>query len=242
MLFERLVDGVPDELLGSHAVVSCLDHLLRRRPDVILRLVRRMLESPIDEVSSYGGRLAAVAWLLDLEPTEAWTSSGPAARAGAATVIAGQIRYPDFKHRCSPHLRAAFSDTADIVREAATQVFWNLEADDLERLEDICMDFLSSTSRGQHIGHLIHSLDQSRGLLPRVVDAVASAFLDEAGDRLTDIRFAEAAQAETVAGLVVRTYSATADRAAQERCLDLLDRLLERGALGVESSLIDFER
>ena len=50
--------------------------MLRRRPEVIRPLVRRMVGSPIDEVSSYGGQLAAVAWLLDLEPTEALRREG----------------------------------------------------------------------------------------------------------------------------------------------------------------------
>ncbi len=47
---------------------------------------------------------------------------------------------------------------------------------------------------------------------------------------------------QTIAEMIVRTYSATADRSDQDRCLDLLDRLLERGAFGVENSLADFER
>jgi hypothetical protein len=201
-----------------------------------------MVGSSVEQVSSPGGRLAAVAWLLDLEPTEAWIASGPAARAGAAAVIAGQIRHPGFQERCAPHLRAAFSDPADTVREAATQVFWNLEPDELERLEDVCMDFLSSASRAKHLGQLLHSLDQSRAFLPRVAEAIATAFLDVAGDKLTDIRFAEAAQAEMVGGLIVRTYSATPDRRDQDRYLDLLDKLLERRAFGVEKWLADFER
>ncbi|MDQ6791221.1 MAG: ATP-binding protein [Candidatus Dormibacteraeota bacterium] len=241
-LFERLVEGAPDELLGSHAVFSCLDHLLRRRPDIILPLVARMLQSPLDAVSWLGGQLTAVAWLLGLEPIETWLGAGAAARAGAIAVMARQVRYPESQERCAPHLRSAFSDPAGNVREAARQAFWDLEPEELERLEDICMDFLASRSRADHLGHLVDRLDNSRAVLPRVVDAVAGAFLEEAGYKLSDIRFAEAAQAATVASLVVRTYGATSDRTEQGRCLDVLDQLLERGAYGVEKPLADFER
>jgi hypothetical protein len=45
-----------------------------------------------------------------------------------------------------------------------------------------------------------------------------------------------------VAGLIVRTYSATPDRRDQDRYLGLLDKLLEHGAFGVEKRLADFER
>jgi len=75
-----------------------------------------------------------------------------------------------------------------------------------------------------------------------VIEAIGRTLLRDAGEKLTDIRFAEAGQAETASELIVRIYSTTEDRREQSIYLDLLDELLKRGALGVENSLADFER
>ncbi|HVC76344.1 MAG TPA: hypothetical protein VND96_07500 [Candidatus Micrarchaeaceae archaeon] len=241
-LLERIVSGGPDELLGGRGMVACLDHILRRRPDVVVPLVRRMVASASEPVALAGGQLAAVAWLLRLEPTELWTSGETGARAGAIYVIARQARYLDFAERCTPHLMRAFSDPDMKIREAAAQAFWNLDAEQLERMEDICIGFLESASGDDQLGVLLHEMDRSRALMPRVIEAIGRTLLRDAGEKLTDIRFAEAGQAQTAAELIVRIYSTTEDRKEQSIYLDLLDELLKRGALGVENSLADFER
>jgi len=241
-LLERIVLGAPDALLGGHGMVACLHLILRRRPDVVVPLVRRMTASASEPVALAGGQLAAVAWLLRLEPTELWASGEVGARVGAIAVIARQARYPDFTERCTPHLLRAFSDADKKVREAAAQAFWDLDAEQLERLEDICIGFLASASGEDQLGVLLHEMERSRALMPRVIEAIGRTLLRDAGEKLTDIRFAEAGQAETASELIVRIYSTTEDRREQSIYLDLLDELLKRGALGVENSLADFER
>ncbi len=240
-VFQRMLNGAPDQLLGSHGIVSCLDHLLRTRPDVVLPNVKKMLNSSDDQASSGGGHLAAVAWLLGLEQAELWLGAGTAGRAGAVGILARQVRYPQFSERCAPHLRGAFSDPEQTVREAAVQAFWDLDPADLEALEGLCMDFLASPSSAESLGHLLHVVDQSRALLPRLVQALARRLL-AAGEKLADIRYGESADSATVAGLVIRIYSATTDRAEQDKDLDLVDELLKLGAHGVENSLVEFER
>lgn len=70
---------------------------------------------------------------------------------------------------------------------------------------------------------------------------VCEKFIDSYGS-VADIRTLIAAKADEVSELLIRVYSQSQSQALRSRCLDLVDRLTQIGAYGLDKALQQFER
>ena len=102
--------------------------------------------------------------------------------------------------------------------------------------------FVYSRAFAKHYHDIIYPLTQTTTPLPAVTCVVCERFLEIVGFDAADIRTGSSADAHQVSQLIVRVYSQTTDSALQARCLDVIDRMMEIGAYGLEDALESYNR
>ena len=111
-----------------------------------------MLKSSEPHVVQAGARQISLAalWVDEARGDEAVVlEMGEEARAGAATVYAGNLSDQTVGADCEKHLRTLFEDESDLVRREASSCWVHLQPDQI-------------ASRGSLIGAFAHSLDSAR--------------------------------------------------------------------------------
>jgi hypothetical protein len=101
--------------------------------------------------------------------------------------------------------------------------------------------FVASPAFETDCHDLIYALEKTTAKLPDVTCLVCEKFIDSYSS-VADIRTRSAAKADEVSELLIRVYSQSQDRALRSRCLDLVDRLTQIGAYGLDKALQQFER
>ncbi|HYQ68064.1 hypothetical protein [Actinophytocola sp.] len=156
----------------------------------------------------------------------------PAAKNGAAKVFANMPNArPEF-------VKAFFNDEDPEVRKTATNAMRHLKHIDIATARDLVASFTSSAAFPENYNTLFHTLEQSTSLLPETLLAASTRVIDTAGDDLGDIRTAAAAISRDIITVVLRLYH-QGDRHTRTACLDIIDRLSDVGALGLDEALSD---
>ena len=120
--------------------------------------------------------------------------------------------------------------------------FSGFEGDDLVGYEPLVEKFVLSDAFPKNCFHLFIALERSTAKLPEVTLSACERFIDVAGLAAGDISTRESADADTVAKLALRTYQQSSDATVRSRSLDLIDKLMEHGAYGINNALEEFER
>jgi hypothetical protein len=165
-----------------------------------------------------------------------------AQRTGAAEIFAANLHIASLRGFCAEALIKLFDDPEEQVRAAASACFRRLGGEDIADVAHLIGAFVQSSAFAKHHHDIIYPLMQTAFPLPAVTCVVCERFLETVGFDAADIRTGSSADAHQVSQLIVRVYSQTTDSALQTRCLDVIDRITEIGAYGLEDALESYNR
>jgi len=242
--FQQLCEA-DDDLLSTPYVERFLYYALSTHFVVLAPIVERMIASDIPEVATTGARQACLA-SLSLEEAhplaERCLAGTVAQRIGAAEVFAANLHIAGLRAFCEEALVQLFDDPEESVRAAASACFRSLRGEDIAYFVRLIEAFVQSRAFAKHYHEVIYPLTQTTSLLSAVTCVVCERFLEIVGFDAADIRTGSSADAHQVSQLIVRVYSQTTDSALQTRCLDVIDRMTEIGAYGLEDALESYNR
>lgn len=226
--------GGPSPVLDSETVERLLCHAVLRDPERFVPVVRRALVEP-GGVGRRAGRVWAVAVLYGSSQSGLPTSAVelcPDARRGAAEALASD------PGRRLDLLLPLLDDQDDDVGTAATTAVRHVEelvADDADNLVE---GVLASRAADDALPAVVDVLESSPRPLLRSTVEVCEMAARAVGREGADIRTARAALARATVSLTLRQYRA-GDESVRSRCLDVIDRLSEVGAYGLDRALED---
>jgi hypothetical protein len=109
---------------------------------------------------------------------------------------------------------------------------------DAGSLNTIVETFVDSPAFEGNMEHLIGGLESLGTRLPLSAVRACERATDVSGNELGDIRTTRAAVAQSLVAVVLRLYR-QGDEATRRRCLDLVDRLIEMNAHGLDAALAE---
>jgi len=243
-LFRRLCN-TEDALLQTRFIEQFLYYALQTHFQDLSHILRRMVTSQLPGVASAGARQACLAALDQSEAAELaklCLSGSDAQRIGAAQVMAANVKTAAFRSFCEEALIRLFNDCNDEVRSEAAQCFSRFEGTQLEEYEHLVVQFVSSDAFQQNYTHLLMALEETTAKLPEVTLTACERFVDIAGLASSDIGTGTAWSADTVTKLTLRIYQQSKDDTIRARGLNLIDKLMENSAYGINEALANFER
>ena len=243
-LFRQLCD-TEDALLRTCFIEQFLSYALQTHFQELSHILKRMVASQLPGVASAGARQACLAALDQLEAAEfaeLCLSGSIAQRIGAAQVMAANVKTATYRSFCEEALIELFNDCSDEVRSEAAQCFSRFEGTQLEEFEHLIAQFASSDAFQQNYTYLLMALEESTAKLPEVTLTACERFVDIAGLASSDIGTGTAWSADTVTKLTLRIYQQSTEDAIRSRSLNLIDKLMENSAYGINEALENFER
>ena len=208
-------------------------------------ILERMVTSEMPAVASAGARQACLA-ALDLEEAADMAnlclSGSEAQRVGAAQVMQANVGVATCRSYCEDALIGFFNDPHDAVRAEAARCFVQFKGTELEEYSRLINEFVSSKAFSQSYFPLLRALEETTAKLPEATLLACERFVDVAGLAAADISTREAGDADYVINLTLRTYQQSSDETIRARSLDLIDKLMEQGAYGINDALEKFER
>lgn len=241
--FDRLID-TDDALLASDPVRSLMLYIGNANPEKIDPVIDRMLLSDDDEVRKAGGSMAAFAGLQWGRPQliERALNGDVEIRTGAAIVCSSRVDRAAHSELNFDALRRLMYDHDDEVRQAVGELPTHLRGGDLRPFADLLADLIASPSYVHATPQLLIALQEAQGKVDDLTDLAAQRFLDLFGSEIADLRTAAAGDAHYISDLVVRGLAQTRDKERVSTLLDIVDRLLQLGVYGLESTLEQAER
>ncbi|MEV4544728.1 ATP-binding protein [Micromonospora echinaurantiaca] len=222
----------PLDLFESRTVCQLLTFALLRDPDTFTPHLLRTL-SGHEAVAKRAGFTWAIAFVRDLlvepAPTDLEALSPPA-RLGAAKAFASD---PSIAPQ---QLIRLFNDEDSAVREAAAHALRSVNDLPPSMAEALITAFVASAAYEKHAEELFIALDNSTQLLPTAALPACERAVETAGRELGDIRTARAAMSNHIINVVLRLYR-QGNKCTRERCLDVIDGLVDAGAYGLEQAL-----
>ena len=243
-LFRRLCN-TEDALLQTEFVERFLFFALQTHFRELPSILACMVASQVPDVASAGARQACLAALDVQEAADIarlCLSGSEAQEIGAAQVMAANVRIATCRTFCEDALVKLFSDPSDRVRAEAARCFLNFEGPQLEGYDHLITRFVCSGASSRDCFPLLVALERTTAKLPEVTLLACESFIDVASLATADISTSEALDANTVIKLTLRTYQQSSDETVRARCLDLIDKLMENGAYGINDALEEFER
>lgn len=243
-LFRQLCN-TEDALLQTPFIERFLLFALQTHFQELSQILKRMIFSQLPDVASAGARQACLA-ALDLpeaaELAEFCLSGSEAQRTGAAEVMAANVKTAAFRSFCEDALIKLFNDTSADVRAEAAQCFSRFEGTQLGEYAHLVTQFVSSDAFQQNYVHLIMALEKTTAKLPEVTLTACERFIDFAGHASSDVGTGTAFSADSVTKLTLRIYQQSTENTIRARSLNLIDKLMENSAYGINEALENFER
>jgi hypothetical protein len=231
---EEMFATAPAEIFDSHECIELLKHSCLRRSEKFSLHLHRALEANESTAkrAGYPWIVAYVNGTISAPAPEALCDLNVSGRVGVAETLAGSLQ-------AAPSIVVQLLNDEDAdVREAASRTLWRVHELDQQTAEMIVQEFMKSPSFRNHMGNLFASLEQSTTLLPpSTIDACERAVASVAPE------FGGTAQyigSFHLVSIVLRLYK-QGNEGIRRRCLDVIDRLSDLGAYGLEEAL-DQER
>ena len=243
-LFVTLCDA-DERLLATHYVEFFLKYAVKTHYQQLEPTLSRMIESDIEEVATVGARQVCLASLENGEamPLAGRCASGSKAlRLGMAEVYSANLKLSAFRSQCEEMLGRLFADPEAEVRQAAAWCFRQLEGEDARGFQGLIETYIHSPAFTPARGVLISTLDKTTAPIPDIILSTSERFFDLVGEDAGDSRTSAASGSTYLAKLVVRVYSRAIDPSVKSRCLDLIDKMVLLGALGLDEATAAFER
>jgi hypothetical protein len=239
-LFSVALEDVEDDVLTSRYLETFVHECLRDHFANVQPTLTKMVTAEEPAASEAGSRQFAVASFfhseLDVEVDRYLQGSVPQ-RKGAVEVFADNLAGESRRDRCIQACIQAFDDQDKEVRQAATQGFYALRDVELTPFAQLFDSFAMSKAMADDPGPALHALSESKRLLPDTALRVCDRFVEVHGSAAADISTSVAGDALDVGKIVMRLYVHSPEADVRSRCLDLLDRMVEMGAYGIERQL-----
>jgi hypothetical protein len=243
-LFLSLCSGA-DPILWVDNVITFLRYAIRGHYLAVRPILQRMLSFADPRVLRAGAQQTCLAGLVCAEAVNdaAEVRSGSEdMRCEAATVYAMNLTQKECRVICSEMLCSLFRDESEAVRKAAAACFRGLRGSDLRPFAELIREFIRSPSFETDPGELLDVLEETPFALPNIVCEAVERFVAIASDEAKSIAYEASHFAMTASKLVVRLYEQSTDDSIRSRCLDMIDKMEERGLIGVTEALSKLER
>jgi len=239
-LFSVALDDVEEDVLTSRYLETFVHECLRDRFANVQPTLARMVTAEQPAASEAGSRQFAVASFfhsrLDAE-VDRYLQGSVSQRKGAVKVFADNLAGEFRRDRCIQACIQAFDDDDRTVRQAAAQGFYALRDVELTPFARLFDSFAMSKAMADDPGPALHTLSESRRLLPDTALRLCERFVELFGSAAGDISTSAAGDALDVGKIVMRVYVHSPRAELRSRCLNLLDQMVEMGAYGIESQL-----
>ena len=243
-LFQQLCN-TEDALLQTHFVERFLVFALQTHFQELSPILERMVFSQLPDAASTGARQACLAALHFPEAAglvRICLSGSEAQKIGAAQVMAANVGTATYRSFCEEALTRLFNDCNCDVRSEAAQCFSRFRGTQTEEYEHLIAQFVSSDAFQQNYVHLMMALEETTAKLPEVTLSACERFVDMAGRKTSNTGTEAAWDADTVAKLTLRAYQQSSEDTIRARSLNLVDKLMENSAYGIDEALENFER
>jgi len=227
-----LFGDAPLDVFDSVTACRLLRVALLRDPERFAPHLRRALDGP-DTVAERAGSVWAIAFVHDSlgrsVPTDSAGLSTSARQGVAAQIATDPAVAPE-------QLVRLFDDEDATVRKAAASAVRAVNDVDPATAQMLVATFAASAAYEEHFDQLFFALDRSTQLLPEATMTACERAVEIAGHELGDIRTRHAANSDDIISVVLRLYR-QGDKSIRVRCLDIIDRLSEAGAYGLEEAI-----
>ena len=157
--------------------------------------------------------------------------------------MATNVNIATCRSYCEDALIKLFDDPNENVRAEAARCFLRFEGMQIGEYVRLVTEFISSNAFQRNYYPLLRALEQTTAKLPEVTLLACERFIDVAGLAAADVSTREPGDdASTIIKLTLRAYQQSSDEAIRARSLDLIDKLMEHGAYGINDALEEFER
>ena len=163
-------------------------------------------------------------------------------RSGAAEIYALNCGAPDVAQQCRTKLQQFFNDPDAEVRRTTARCFYQLEAAQLAKSDDLIEAFSTSEAFTDQASALLVRLKDIDIPLPATICSLANRAVDAWGKAASDMSTGVAGDAMILSELIVRFYAQAWDDAPREPALDAIDRMIEAGFMGIDSQLAGTDR
>lgn len=226
----------PANIFDTYECAELLKHaILRRSHDFAPHLLRALTA---DDATA---KRAAYPWIVayingsiaDPAPHELKDLSGPA-RYGVAEALIGS---PE----AAPAIVAQLLNDGDAdVREAAARSLWRIHELDQQTAEMLVQEFMKSLAFPEHAGNLFASLEECTTVLPASTIDACERFVTSEEPEHGGIGTTRAFGGSHLVAVILRLYKQGSED-IRRRCLNVIDRLSDMDAYGLEGAL-DQER
>ena len=229
-----------ETVLGSRYVERFLHYAIFRDYPTVRSTLMDMLKSSEPHVVQAGARLITRAslWVEEaLGDDVVVLQIGENARAGAATVYAGNLSDPAVGTECENHLRLLFEDESDLVKSEASRCWVHLQPDQVASRGPLINAFAYSLSSARNASLLAYRLRDARQPLPAEVCTLAERALEAFGSKAASVQSEVAGVSGELAALMVRLHEQTNDPVLRERVLNTIDEMIRAGVYGIGEQL-----
>ncbi len=243
-LFKELVSA-DDRLLGTSHADAFLYYALMTHFDSLKPILGWMLASDVEGVRKVGATRSCLASLriTAARPLATQCLNGSVVeRTAAAEVFAANAKWYDTSSFCHKALERLFRDKDENVAKIAARCFGGFKGDQLGNHISLVEKFVQSPAFKIHSLPLIEALEKTTARLPEITCRVCELFLEQVGTAASSPAGSEGWAATIIGKLVVRIYSQNTNAALQRRCLDMIDRMTEIQAYGIDEVFHLFDR
>ena len=237
--FKRLSEGA-SAILGTRYVERFLQYAIFRDYPAVRPTLMEMLKSSEPHVVQAGTRQITLAslWVEEARGDEVVVlEMGEDARAGAATVYAGNLPDPTVGTECENHLRLLFEDESDQVKGEASRCWVHLSPDQVASRGSLIRTFAHSLTSARDASLLAYRLRDARHPLPAEICTLAERALEAFGSKAASVQNEEAGVSGELAALMVRLHEQTNDPVLRERVLNTIDEMIRAGVYGIGEQL-----
>lgn len=229
---ERLFEDERIDIFDTPTTARLLTYSLHREPRIFAPHLRRALGGH-EAVARRAGGVWAAAYTRDLLTSpvpEDLSALNRPARLGAANALQGAPS-------AAPELVIRLLDDDDPdVRQAAAAVMWSIDEVEPDDADTLIAAFVDSRAYRDHFDRLFRALERSPHLLTGAVLVACERAVEFAGPSLADIQTRQAGASKDLITVLLRLYR-QGNSEERRRCLDVIDRLVELGAYGLEDAL-----
>ena len=243
LAFRKLID-TDDRILAAGMVQRLMLYIGNVEPDVIIPVIRRMLESSDGEAREAGGALAAFAgleWSLPDLLTKALEGDA-VTRKGVAEMCANRVDRTSNAALAIATLSTLMTDADASVLKAVARVAPHLRNHRLRPFADLLAALIESPAYDHATPQLLLTLQHAPDKVDDLVLKASQRFISVFGSEAGDIRTGAAGDAHYISELVVRGLAQSRNKRHRAALLDVLDNLIELGVYGVGDAISEAER